>query len=711
MYNLLSHLEPVLNKDNIAQANLACIMLIEVLQGNTSGVNSESLLETKLVDICNRLLSTPRNHDDRRVVSKRRASFGSGGGASGSLHGGGMLSPRPAAVAPDPTDENLALLDEDEMISNSEMLSLRNSVLTLLQALLETAETATLTRMEAVIGLSALANLAGHYYDEYYEIAFGSKRSERREEARLAMDTGFQAILLLRRITDRRPSLAVSTYAEMSNEAREHYDRFVGRIELSKESGELERVYFRVPHHFLIAPRTKDKILWGVDRETPGMAVQEYLLMAPDLHVEVMWQEIVGNYTLWKLIVRYELVVSNSSVFLALAQNLLLLINTSILEEAYETKPESWVLSYFIIRLVIGLVQTVTCFLAVIVTFGRSTFTLILKRWFEMKNFSSLKELSLSDTRTMCEFLTLTAYVVATDMDFLMRLVFVFAALCGNLLNERYFVIHLIQVVLQNKGLLDVLRAVTQNAKQLMLTCFLLVIVIWMFAVWGYEVRSDFLTDEGAEEALCRTPGHCWLEIVNSLATGDIADLLMSRPRFANQPNWTHYWAVWIYQFLLFVIVVIVLLNVVFGIIIDTFGELRGEKAAKKAHMENTCFICGIDRFTFDTKGEGFDVHIRKDHWMWTYLAMMIHVREKDSSDYNGWETYVAAKMEAKDTSFMPRNTAIVLQASEKSEEAETEEIKKRLGDVEAQNRQMLTMLETLQRDSAEIMERLITQK
>ena len=153
-----------------------------------------------------------------------------------------------------------------------------------------------------------------------------------------------------------------------------------------------------------------------------------------------------------------------------------------------------------------------------------------------------------------------------------------------------------------------------------------------MFAVWGTEIREHYpdawLTEDGAQEALCRSPGHCWLEIVNSLASGDVGDLLMPRPRFENQldadnqPSWVYYLLMWAYQFLLFLIVVVILLNVVFGIIIDTFGELRGEKMSKKAHMENTCFICGIDRFTFETKGEGFEKHIRQDHWM----LSLIHI-------------------------------------------------------------------------------------
>ena len=77
--------------------------------------------------------------------------------------------------------------------------------------------------------------------------------------------------------------------------------------------------------------------------------------------------------------------------------------------------------------------------------------------------------------------------------------------------------------------------------------------------------------------------------------------------------------------------------------------------------MENTCFVCGVDRFTFDTKGGGFERHIWYDHNMWNYLFMIVHLREKEPTEYNGWEQYVADKMNARDTSFFPLNNALVL--------------------------------------------------
>ena len=80
---------------------------------------------------------------------------------------------------------------------------------------------------------------------------------------------------------------------------------------------------------------------------------------------------------------------------------------------------------------------------------------------------------------------------------------------------------------------------------------------------------------------------------------------------------------------------------------LEHVAELRGEKAAKKAHMENTCFICNVDRFTFDTKGNVFDAHVESEHQKWNYLFMIVHLREKEHAEYNGWEQYVAEKVRA----------------------------------------------------------------
>ena len=60
------------------------------------------------------------------------------------------------------------------------------------------------------------------------------------------------------------------------------------------------------------------------------------------------------------------------------------------------------------------------------------------------------------------------------------------------------------------------------------------------------------------------------------------------------------------------------LLNIIFGIVIDTFAQQRDLQNQIKDNMENVCFICGIDRNSFDRKHpHGFEYHKEREHNIW----------------------------------------------------------------------------------------------
>lgn len=48
-----------------------------------------------------------------------------------------------------------------------------------------------------------------------------------------------------------------------------------------------------------------------------------------------------------------------------------------------------------------------------------------------------------------------------------------------------------------------------------------------------------------------------------------------------------------IYDLLFFFIVIIIVLNLIFGVIIDTFADLRSDKQQKDEILRNSCFVCG----------------------------------------------------------------------------------------------------------------------
>jgi len=51
-----------------------------------------------------------------------------------------------------------------------------------------------------------------------------------------------------------------------------------------------------------------------------------------------------------------------------------------------------------------------------------------------------------------------------------------------------------------------------------------------------------------------------------------------------------------VYDLIFFFVVIIIVLNLIFGVIIDTFADLRSEKQNKEEVLRNSCFICGKTR-------------------------------------------------------------------------------------------------------------------
>jgi len=135
----------------------------------------------------------------------------------------------------------------------------------------------------------------------------------------------------------------------------------------------------------------------------------------------------------------------------------------------------------------------------------------------------------------------------------------------------------------------------------------------------------------------------------------------------------------YIFDLLFYLVVLIVLLNVIFGIIIDTFGDLRTKKAERHADTTEKCFVCGIDKQEFDrttTTQDGFKNHIKLDHNMWNYLYFIIYIWEQDKDDDDGLEQYVRRALDANDISWFPMNRAMRLSQTESSEEELRKELK-----------------------------------
>eukprot|EP00298_Acanthocystis_sp_HF-20_P018180 c21912_g4_i1.p1 GENE.c21912_g4_i1~~c21912_g4_i1.p1 ORF type:complete len:155 (-),score=54.52 c21912_g4_i1:118-561(-) len=89
--------------------------------------------------------------------------------------------------------------------------------------------------------------------------------------------------------------------------------------------------------------------------------------------------------------------------------------------------------------------------------------------------------------------------------------------------------------------------------------------------------------------------------------------------------------------------------------------------------MQNKCFVCSIDRYTFDRNTEGFIHHIKNEHNMWQYVNFFVYLNRKNSNDYTGSESYVKSLIDKNDASWFPVNQAMKLtEHLAKQEEAQT---------------------------------------
>ncbi|CAK9290328.1 unnamed protein product [Gordionus sp. m RMFG-2023] len=120
-----------------------------------------------------------------------------------------------------------------------------------------------------------------------------------------------------------------------------------------------------------------------------------------------------------------------------------------------------------------------------------------------------------------------------------------------------------------------------------------------------------------------------------------------------------------IYDLLFYFIVIIIVLNLIFGVIIDTFADLRSEKQEKDEISRNTCFICCLERKSFDNKKVTFEDHIHREHNLWHYFYFIVLLKVKDPTDFTGPEYYVQKMIQEANLDWFPRMRTMSLHVNE----------------------------------------------
>uniref|UniRef100_A0A8C9YB61 Inositol 1,4,5-trisphosphate receptor n=1 Tax=Sander lucioperca TaxID=283035 RepID=A0A8C9YB61_SANLU len=497
------------------------------------------------------------------------------------------------------------------------------------------------------------------------------------------------------------------TYGE-GDEALEFYAKHTAQIEIVRLDRTMEQIVFPVPNicEFL-TQESKLRVYYTTERDEQGSKINDFFLRSEDLFNEMNWQKKLRAQPILYWCSRNMSFWSSISFNLAVLMNLLVAffyplegVRGGTLEPHLSAL--LWMAMLVSLAIVIILPQPhgiraliASTILRLIFSVGLEP-TLLLLGGFNLCN----KVIFLTSFVGNRGTFTRGYIAMIMDVEFLYHLLYLIICSLGVFVHVFFYSLLLFDLVYREETLLNVIKSVTRNGRSIVLTAVLALILVYLFSIVGYIFfKDDFIlavdripnktlgisckpTDLDKKSlqskmSTCTRPSAVVIEdkerscdsllmcIVTVLSHGlrsggGVGDVLRKpskeEPLFAARV---------IYDMLFFFMVIIIVLNLIFGVIIDTFADLRSEKQKKEEILKTTCFICGLERDKFDNKTVTFEEHIKVEHNMWHYLFFIVLVKVKDSTEYTGPESYVAEMIREHNLDWFPRMRAMSLVSSD----------------------------------------------
>ncbi|CAL1674782.1 unnamed protein product [Lasius platythorax] len=505
------------------------------------------------------------------------------------------------------------------------------------------------------------------------------------------------------------------------NKALQYYASHTAQIEIVRHDRTLEQIVFPIPEICeLITVDTKIRVLNTTERDDQGSKVSDFFERTEDMFNEMKWQKKLRGQSMLFWMSSYMSLWSNILFNCAVLINLIVAFFypfvDSVPKLSYHLSALIWTVMLASAAIVITLPRESGIRTLVASTILRLIFSVGPEPTLWLLGFLTitLKVVHLISIIGNQGTLTRSIEQIITNIELLYHILYLIFCVLGIFMHPFFYSVLLFDVVYREETLLNVIKSVTRNGRSIILTAVLALILVYMFSIIGFMFfKDDFLVavDEevissieqkvadtcsigdkekceatetisryareaseqenkaevisiGGElkERACDSLVMCIVTTLNQGLRngGGIGDIL--RAPSSVEPLFV---ARVVYDLLFFFIVIIIVLNLIFGVIIDTFADLRSEKQQKELILKNTCFICGLNRSAFDNKTVSFEEHIKHEHNMWHYLYFIVLVKVKDPTEFTGPESYVYAMVKDRNLEWFPRLRAKSLAADE----------------------------------------------
>ena len=228
--------------------------------------------------------------------------------------------------------------------------------------------------------------------------------------------------------------------------------------------------------------------------------------------------------------------------------------------------------------------------------------------------------------------------------------------------NAIFLSIPLLLLANINPLLLGIIVSFQMRLKQLIMVLIFMYLIVYLFSWFAFYYFSELFEFEGLlnvkddsteEEKLCSSMIQCYLTMLSYgvRSGGGIGDVL---PKISYNVSPGYFISGFFFVILFHIFVIWIMINLFFGIIVDTFAALREKTYKIEADKKNTCFICQITRDGAMNKNINFEKHIKNVHNIWNYVYFIAYLHINNEKNFKSLETIVLKKIKEGDTSWLP---------------------------------------------------------
>lgn len=474
----------------------------------------------------------------------------------------------------------------------------------------------------------------------------------------------------------------------------EKYSHLIGRIEVLTDR-KLERIYFPIEKFCLdkntkkLQDRLQQRLIdprKGCNWNSPSEKISAFTSWCEEILIEMEHKKEIGTSRFKHAFTRYRWHIRFCSMLLVLLLNLMVLVS------ADGSGDFQW---FFIYPMqMLGVVQLVFAGLFLLIYMQGEGTVNYYKYWrsalppnADPKGILATKHnrhLTIAVWHQRAARILWTLWFFRADLKLMWFSVYFIASVLAVLVSPYFYAVHLFDIFIWSPHLLTIANALYLQRVKLGLTVALLIVVMYAYSVFAFFVLSRYYEEDAG--LWCDTPYRCF---ISNVGTG--ISMGGSTWEFLDPVDWDDDgWFITI-VFVLFTLsyffaVGVILLNIIFAIIVDTFGQLRDRQQDIQMEQYIRCFICSIESDTFQKQNSKkaskalsrqyganrFQRHIEEDHNPWHYLWFFWHLKIKTwdlttpqqvARTLTPKEYYVYKQITRGDfLSFIPIDRAIVLE-------------------------------------------------